>query len=98
MMKDTQGLGKVEDMVTGVDGVVQGVCVKVMSKKGIQKIIRRPLQHIYPLEVRNNLADTTKTTNSDELDIDIPPRERPIRNAANQARARILQYVTDEEH
>ena len=31
-----------------------------MSKKGMSKTIRRPLQHIYPLEVRSNLVDETK--------------------------------------
>ena len=69
-----------------------------LSKKGIQKTIRRPLQHIYPFEVHNNPANTTKNTNSDEPDIDSPPRKRLIRNAASQARARILQYVTDQKH
>ena len=91
-------LVKVESLIRGADGIVRGANLKVLSKKGIQKTIRRPLQHIYPLEVRNNLADTTKNTNSDEPDIDSPSRERPIRNAASQARARILQYVTDQEH
>lgn len=45
-------LGKVEGLVRGADGVVRGVRVRVMSKKGHLKTLRRPLQHIYPLEVR----------------------------------------------
>lgn len=31
--------------------MVCGVCVKVTSKKGHVKTLRRPVQHIYPLEV-----------------------------------------------
>jgi len=45
-------LGKIEGLVCGADGVVRGVRVRVMSKKGHPKTLRRPLQHIYPLEVR----------------------------------------------
>lgn len=50
-------LGKVESLVRGADGVVRGVHVRVMSRKGHPKTLRRPLQHIYPLEVRCEPTD-----------------------------------------
>ena len=31
--------------------MVRGVSVRVISKKGHAKLLRRPVQHIYPLEV-----------------------------------------------
>ena len=46
-------LGRIEDLIEGADGKVRGVRVRVVSKKGHVKILRRPVQHIYPLEVRS---------------------------------------------
>ena len=109
-------LGKIEDLVCGTDGVVRGVCLRVTSKTGTSKIIRRPLQHIFPLEVRSNHVDEdsiTKDTDpvkdhADSTGPDIqsplpktgdisntgsPTRRRPVRRAADQARARILDCV-----
>ena len=45
-------LGKKESLIHGADGVVQRVPIRVMSKGGHPKLLRKPLQHIYPLEVR----------------------------------------------
>lgn len=50
-------LGRIMDLVRGSDGIVRGVYVRVMSKKGRPKTLRRPLQHIYPLEVRYEPID-----------------------------------------
>ena len=44
-------LGRVEDLIQGSDGKVRGVYVRVSSKGGRVKVLRRPVQHIYPLEV-----------------------------------------------
>ena len=52
-------LGRIEDLIEGADGRVRGVLVRVASKKGCTKVFRRPVQHIYPLEIRS-------TTQSDE--------------------------------
>ena len=45
-------LGKVDSLIRGADGAIRGVRVRVTSPKGQPKILNRPLQHIYPLEVR----------------------------------------------
>ena len=71
-------LAKIESLVQGSDGVVQGVCVGVMSKRGRPKILHRPLQHIYPLEVRSESADgNAASIEKDQdvalFDLDIPP-------------------------
>ena len=39
-------LGKIENLIEGVDEQVRGVYVRVMSKKGHMKILCRPIQHI----------------------------------------------------
>ena len=51
-------LGKIENLVCGSDGIIRGVYVRVMSKKGYAKTLRRPLQHIYPLEARREPPDS----------------------------------------
>ncbi len=51
-------LGRIESLVRGSDGIVRGVYMRVMSKKGHIKTLRRPLQHIYPLEVPSESANS----------------------------------------
>ena len=80
--------------------------MKVMSKNGHPKILRRPLQHIYPLEVRHE--PTTDAEPGQDMTPDEPDQpsstsvetvesstsgtmsRRPTRSAAAQARDRIL--------
>ena len=92
-------LGKIEGLIRGADGVIRGVLVRVASQKGHPKTLRRPLQYIYPLEVR---GETTEEEIGDigEVTPDKPnhpsstpepsvPR-RSTQSAAAQARDRIL--------
>ena len=44
-------IGKVEEVIRGRDGVVRGAKVKVMTK-GKLVLLNRPVQKLYPLEVR----------------------------------------------
>lgn len=62
-------LGKIEHLVRGSDGVVRGVHVKVMSKKGCSKTIRRPLQHIFPLEVCGSLTTGNSVSSLPNQDV-----------------------------
>lgn len=45
-------IGKVEALVTGSDGCVRGAVVRVKTKAGRITKLRRPVQRLYPLEVR----------------------------------------------
>lgn len=99
-------LGKIEGLVRGADGVVRGVRVRVTSQKGQSKTLRRPLQHIYPLEVccepTRGEMDTSQEETPDGSD---PPTStsvrttessvprRSTRSAAAQARDRILGFA-----
>ena len=80
------------------------VIVRVASGKGHARLLRRPIQHIYPLEIRSGSPDPTSqdaelppTSDNDERgsdgeDIARPDgtQVRPARKAANQARDRII--------
>ena len=44
-------LGEIESLFYCADGVVWGVLLRVMLKGGHPKLLHRPIQHIYPLEV-----------------------------------------------
>ena len=79
-------LGKVESLVHGADEVVRGVCVKVTSRTGSPKILRRPLQHIYPLEVRTDTDSGSLEPNHDmdRSESDNPPLS-PVNCAESHA-------------
>ena len=93
-------LGRIEDLIQGSDGKVRGVYVKVISKKGRARVLRRPVQHIYPLEVRSEPPDSREADphldSAEEVDAtpDGAPR-RPVRAAATHARDRILGCVVN---
>ena len=71
-------LGKTVKLVEGRDGVVRGAEVRVNSKGGRRTTVSRPLQKLFPMEVRH--ADgAVKATGDAELDAQPP---RPGRAAA----------------
>ena len=51
-------LGVVEQIILGRDGQIRGAIVRVWAKDKGCKLLRRPIQHLYPLEV-----DETKSGN-----------------------------------
>ena len=81
-------------MVSGSDGVVRGVCIKVASKKGQPRILQRPLQHIYLLEVFSTCV-MSKMGPPDPESL-LPVSKRLIRRAAEEARSRITHCLADD--
>ena len=57
-------LGKVEELMPGADGNVRGAFIRVHSGGKRSGILKRPIQRLYPLEVRGVLGqeETTKPT------------------------------------
>ena len=47
-------LGRIVELVVGRDGVVRGAQLKTTTEKGSTGMISRPLQKLYPLEVRDD--------------------------------------------
>ena len=102
--------GRIEDVIQSVDGGIRGVIVKVTSRKGSAKLLRRPIEHIYPLEVRSKSPDLTLEdhTSPPALDDDkqvsdveeiTPPdgtQIRPVRTAATHARDRIVGCLMED--
>lgn len=94
-------LGKIENLIEGVDEQVRGVYVRVMSKKGHMKTLRRPIQHIYPLEVISQDETPPSTvSNCQESQVDNNQgsdavKERPKRMAAVNARA-IIRTINED--
>ena len=106
-------LSKVGNIVRGADGVIHGVCIKVMSKRGALKILHRLLHQIYPLEVCSKLKDknsATTNTNQDEVHVEKsqPPMSSgqvnspttiwPVRRAFSEARDQILGYLMEDSN
>jgi hypothetical protein len=58
-------LGKIENIITGEDGVVRGAEVKTCSGK-----VSRPLQRLYPLEVTDDSEDGKTKINGVSIPID----------------------------
>ena len=50
--RQTWRLGKVERLLPGRDGLVRSAELRVSSKGGMRSLLRRPVQRLYPLEVR----------------------------------------------
>ncbi|CAB4021198.1 Hypothetical predicted protein [Paramuricea clavata] len=90
-------MGKVERLVTGRDGNVRGARV-LRVKNGKRNIIDRPLQKLYPLEIRcaNTEEDKVKPARGDEGKTETFERTTPKRAAAVIANDRIGQYFEDE--
>ena len=53
-------LGVVEQLVPSTDGQVRGAVVKVKSKKRKPSTLRRPVQLLYPLEIKDTSLSESK--------------------------------------
>ena len=85
-------LGIVQDLNKSSDGEVRGAFVCVISKTGRPILLRRPIQHLYPLEVSRS------TITDDNQDKDIPldvPRLQSTRTAALHAWDSIVGQLID---
>lgn len=80
-------LAKVERTITGRDGKVRGALIRVHGKGKRMIKLQRPLQHLYPLEIRESAVS--------ESHDDIVQQEcrRPTRSAAARARELIRTQV-----
>ena len=63
-------LGRVTEVIPSQDGNIRAARVKVMSKSGRPTILKRPIQQLYPLEVRGTLDndDTRELPEDTEVD------------------------------
>ena len=88
-------IGCIERLLTGRDGTVRGAAVRVSSTNGKCSILERPLQRLYPMEIKSTSTETpTEEPVSSPSDIQeqplastVEPRRRPLREAARRANA-----------
>jgi len=53
-------LARVEDLITGVDGLARGATIRVKSRNRRSSSLRRPIQLSYPLELRSENVSVTR--------------------------------------
>ena len=79
-----------EELIRGRDGVVRGARVRKMGR-GKHTRISRPIQRLYPIEVKND-EDATGIGKGNRKGKQKIIRKGPKRNAAVQARDRIKAF------
>lgn len=98
-------IGWIEELTPSSDGRVRSVRVKVESKRGQARLIHRPIQQLYPLEVYSKPSNSTSTETTQTIENNHSPtsedagpvRLQPTRTAAVHARDRIVGIITDDD-
>ena len=88
-------VGRIEGVIQGPDGEIRSARVCVQSKTGQATVLKRPVQHLYPLQIgcqeKSAISQTEKSTKNVEIN-EIPSNPR---SAAIKAWERIHEWVTD---
>ena len=93
-------LGRVYELIPGVDGNVRGAFVRVQSGGG-HSTIKRPVQRLYPLEVRAKVIDSQEIVPTDEVSVNVSSKTteklpaRPRRQASLKARERVRAWAKE---
>ena len=95
---------RVERPIRGADGTVRGAVIRVPSKGGKTTTLRRPVTHLYPLEIKCTQRVTSNVDGiSDQVQApvlstqeDSQPSTRPPKRAAAQKARQWLQSIADE--
>ena len=98
-------LGKVEEIISGVDGRIRGAVVTVYTGGRCPALLRRSIAHLYPLEINSEKVEESTQTplelepseqnrfsplNTVEPSTETQEQTRPKRKAAAEARDRII--------
>ena len=89
-------LGIVQELLKGKDGMVRAATVKIASSDQQYSTLKRPIQLLYPLEIRCESSITQPvTTSAPEPAEDATEQVRPKRTAAKKAIEAIRNWVTE---
>ena len=78
-------LGVVKDLITGDDQQARAAVVKVSDPKGHTSLLRRSVQHLYPIEVRDEDIEDVPSTEEESVTVSqVDPSSRPRREAARR--------------
>ena len=83
-------LARVESLVTGADGLVRGATIRVKSRGNKSNTLKRPLQCLYPLEIRggDDSVHVRVHLDSNPNPVVVRPRRNPRTQAAVDAENR----------
>ena len=70
-------VGRIEEVIPGSDGRIQSVGVCVQSKTGQTTVLRRPVQHLFPLEVGCQTDSIDLKSGKMTTDVDVQDNESP---------------------
>ena len=95
-------LGRVRELIPGVDGNIRAAFVRVQSGGG-HSTIKRPVQRLYPLEVREEVMGSQEIVPTDEVSVNISSKTtekaelpaRPRRQASLKARERVRAWAKE---
>lgn len=103
-------LGVVQELLTGRDGLTRAAVVKVAGSNRQQSSLKRPIQLLYPLEIRSDIFTATSSEDTPESisepesceqdgeNVDsVDPLTRPKRDAARRARKVTNDWITELE-
>ena len=96
-------LAKVEHLITGADGLVRGATIRVKPKSRRSSTLRRPIQLLYPLEIRSrnepvalDSHGNSAVNHPDEVyKQPIQPRRNPRRLAAVESERRRRAWIQE---
>ena len=74
-------IGRVEALLKSNDGEVRGVKLRALNKKGKPIVLRRPIQKLVPLEIKEERKNEDSKDPKDDADIQNevkPTRQRRI--------------------
>ena len=90
-------LARVEGLVTGADGLVRGATIRVRSEGRRCSVLRRPIQRLYPLEIRggDECVPVGVHTGPEPNPVVHQPRRNPRRQAAVDAENRRRAWIEE---
>ena len=59
-------VGRIEEVIPGTDGMIRSARVRVQSKTGRTTVLKRPIQHLYPLEIGHEKDSQPEIITTDE--------------------------------
>ena len=104
-------LGVVQKVLTGRDGLTRAAVVKVAGSNRQQSTLKRPIQLLYPLEIRSDVSTVTSSKDTPEpiSELESSPQDRcenagsvcpptrPKRVAAQRARRVTKDWISELE-
>ena len=88
-------LGKVEGLISGADGQTRGAVVKVFSRNGRSTTINRPVQQLYPLEIRSTAKEAELPGEAKDDEKPQVKVTRPRRAAAIEADSQRKRWIRE---